>query len=179
MQKIRMYTDGAAKGNPNGPGGYGTIIHYMTDDDKTEKVEEFTGGFKLTSNNRMELTAVIVGLEQLKSPCEIMIYSDSKYVVDALSKYWINNWMVNGWLTANRTPVKNVDLWKRLIELKKPHKCKFIWVKGHDGHAQNERCDYLASSSAMGIEFVKNKDGLLEEKLKEDTENGNTIESEE
>lgn len=173
MKKIHMYSDGAARGNPNGPGGYGTVVMYMSDDEKTtEKVEEFTEGFKLTSNNRMELMGVIAGLESLKEPCEVTVWSDSKYVVDAFNKFWINNWLVNGWLTSTKKEVKNIDLWKRLLEAKKPHKVKFIWVKGHDGIADNERCDYLATSSADGKKLVKGEDGIYKE-VEDDENNEN------
>lgn len=170
LPKVKIYSDGSSKGTSDGPGGYGTIVQYMTSDNKTEKIVEYTEGFKITTNNRMELMGVICGLESLTQPSEVMIYSDSKYVVDAFNHYWINNWQANGWLTAAKMPVKNIDLWKRLLAAKKPHKCKFAWVKGHDGHPDNERCDYLASSSSNGIQFERDKDGRLHEvgKLKTD-----------
>lgn len=172
LPKVRIYSDGSSKGTSDGPGGYGTIVQFMTEDNKTEKIMEYTEGFKVTTNNRMELMGVICGLESLTQPSEVMIYSDSKYVVDAFNHYWINNWQANGWLTATKQPVKNIDLWQRLIAAKKPHKCKFAWVKGHDGHPDNERCDYLASSSSNGVLFERGKDGKLYEvnsKLKADS----------
>ena len=172
LPKVRIYSDGSSKGTSDSPGGYGTIVQFMTDDNKTEKIMEYTEGFKVTTNNRMELMGVICGLESLTQPSEVMIYSDSKYVVDAFNHYWVNNWQANGWLTATKQPVKNIDLWQRLIAAKKPHKCKFAWVKGHDGHPDNERCDYLASSSSNGVLFERGKDGKLYEvnsKLKADS----------
>ncbi len=172
LPKVRIYSDGSSKGTSDGPGGYGTIVQFMTEDNKTEKIMEYTEGFKVTTNNRMELMGVICGLESLTQPSEVMIYSDSKYVVDAFNHYWVNNWQANGWLTAAKQPVKNIDLWQRLIAAKKPHKCKFAWVKGHDGHPDNERCDYLASSSSNGVLFERGKDGKLYEvsnKMKADT----------
>lgn len=170
MEKVKMITDGAARGNPDGPGGYGTIVRILSEDGKKLiKEEEFAEGFKVTSNNRMELLAVIIGLESLTEPSEVDITSDSKYVVDAFNQYWINNWVVNGWLTSTKKPVKNIDLWKRLLEAKKPHKVKFYWVKGHDGHADNERCDFLATSMADNVPLIKYTDGLFhtEEEIKE------------
>lgn len=139
---IEIYTDGACSGNP-GPGGYGTILVYKdTNGYKHEK--ELSEGFKCVTNNQMELLAVIVGLEALKKPCSINLYSDSKYVVDAFNNNWIDGWIKKGWKTANKSPVKNVDLWKRLLNAKEKHSVKFIWVKGHAGHEYNERCDTLA-----------------------------------
>lgn len=171
LPKVIIYSDGSSKGTSDGPGGYGTIVQYMTSDNKTERIMEYTEGFKVTTNNRMELMGVICGLESLTQPYEVMIYSDSKYVVDAFKKYWINNWQANGWLTAAKMPVKNIDLWQRLLAAKKPHKCRFAWVKGHDGHPDNERCDYLASSSSNGVLFERDENGKLHEvgKLKTDT----------
>lgn len=140
--KVDIYTDGACSGNP-GPGGYGTIlVHVDANGQKHEK--ELSQGFKCVTNNQMELMAVIVGLEALKKPCSVTLYSDSKYVVDAFNNHWIDNWVKKGWKTAGKSPVKNVDLWKRLLEAKEKHEVKFIWVKGHAGHEYNERCDSLA-----------------------------------
>ena len=170
MKTVRIYSDGSSKGTSDGPGGYGTIVQYLNDDGTTAKVMEYTEGFKVTTNNRMELMGVIVGLESLTEPYNVMVYSDSKYVVDAFNQRWINNWLSNGWHTSLKKPVKNIDLWKRLLNAKKPHEVKFAWVKGHDGHADNERCDYLAQSSADGVEFERKPDGTLQPKtsLKED-----------
>ena len=140
--KVTLYTDGACSGNP-GVGGYGAIlVHVDANGIKHEK--EFSQGYNMTTNNQMELLAVIVGLEALKKPCNVTVYSDSKYVVDAFNNKWIGGWIAKGWKTAGKSPVKNVDLWKRLLEAKKQHDVEFIWVKGHAGHEYNERCDTLA-----------------------------------
>ena len=140
--KVTLYTDGACSGNP-GVGGYGAIlVHVDANGIKHEK--EFSQGYKMTTNNQMELLAVIVGLEALKKPCTVTVYSDSKYVVDAFNNKWLESWIAKGWKTAGKSPVKNVDLWKRLLEAKKEHDVEFIWVKGHAGHEYNERCDSLA-----------------------------------
>ena len=140
--KVEIYTDGACSGNP-GPGGYGTIlVHKDADGIKHEK--ELSAGYKCVTNNQMELMAVIVGLEALKKPCSVTLYSDSKYVVDAFNNHWIEGWIKKGWKTAGKTPVKNTELWKRLLKVKEKHEVNFIWVKGHAGHEYNERCDTLA-----------------------------------
>ena len=140
--KVNIYTDGACSGNP-GPGGFGTIlVHIDADGVKHEK--ELSCGFKCVTNNQMELLAVITGLEALKKPCEVTLYSDSKYVVDAFNNKWIDGWIKKGWKTAGKTPVKNVDLWQRLLKAKEIHDVEFVWVKGHAGHEYNERCDTLA-----------------------------------
>lgn len=150
--RVRIFTDGAARGNPDGPGGYGTVLEYV---DKNGQLytKELSQGYKKTTNNRMELMAAIVGLEALNRPCEVELYSDSKYVVDAFNQHWIDSWLMKGWKRGKNEPVKNVDLWKRLLKAKEPHQVRFIWVKGHDGHPQNERCDELATSAADG-EFL-------------------------
>ena len=171
-QKVYIYSDGSAKGTSDGPGGYGTIVRYMTENNKIDRVMEYTEGFKVTTNNRMELMGTIIGLESLTQPSDVIIFSDSKYVVDAFNHDWISNWLSNGWVTANRQPVKNTDLWKRLLEAKKPHDCTFVWVKGHNGHPENERCDYLAQSSSNGVLFERKEDGTLkpiQADLKDDT----------
>jgi len=142
MATVNIYTDGACSGNP-GEGGYGTILVYI-DSNGQKHEREFSKGYKITTNNQMELLAVIVGFEALKMPCDVTVYSDSKYVVNAFNNNWIDGWVAKGWKTAGKTPVKNVELWKRLLETIKPHKTKFIWVKGHAGHSYNERCDMLA-----------------------------------
>ena len=144
---VTIYTDGSARSNPEGPGGYGTIIEYV-DKQGTLHTREYSAGYKKTTNNRMELMAVIVGLENLIKPCNVTIVSDSKYVTDAFNQNWIDNWVKNNWKTAGKKPVLNIDLWKRLLEAKKNHNVSFIWVKGHDGHPQNERCDKLATTAA-------------------------------
>lgn len=150
---VNIYTDGAARGNPDGPGGYGTILTFL--DNKGElHTREFSGGFKKTTNNRMELMAVIIGLEALTKPCQVNIYSDSKYVVDAFNQKWIDGWIKKGWKRGRNEPVKNIDLWKRLLKAKESHEVSFIWVKGHDGHEYNERCDLLATTAADGNQLI-------------------------
>ena len=141
--KIYMYTDGASSGNP-GPGGYGVVLKCGP------LYKELSGGFIRTTNNRMELMAVIVALEALNRPCEVEVHSDSQYVVNAFNKHWIDGWKKRGWKTANKQPVKNRDLWERLLTAKSKHKVEFIWVKGHAGHELNERCDELATTAADG-----------------------------
>ena len=145
--EVTIYTDGSARGNPDGPGGYGTVLHYV--DSKGNLHErEYSAGYKRTTNNRMELMAAIVGLEALTKPCKVTLVSDSKYLTDAFNRNWIDNWLRKNWKTAGGSKVKNVDLWTRLLEAKKPHEVTFVWVKGHDGHAYNERCDKLATDFA-------------------------------
>ncbi len=136
-KKVTIFTDGACSGNP-GPGGYAAILRYK------EQEKEIFGALKETTNNRMELTAVIMALKTLKEPCEVEIFSDSKYVVDSFKKGWIDNWQKNGWKTSNRKPVLNVDLWKELLILLEVHNVTFFWVKGHNAHPENERCNSLA-----------------------------------
>lgn len=153
--KVNIYTDGAARGNPNGPGGYGCVLQY-TDNNGVLHEREFSQGYIKTTNNRMELMAAIVGLEALKRPCEVELYSDSKYVVDAFNQHWIDGWIKKGWKRGKNEPVKNVELWQRLLKAKSPHQVRFHWVKGHDGHEMNERCDQLATSAADG-------EGLIED----------------
>lgn len=135
-----MYTDGACRGNP-GPGGYGVILEY------NGHLKCLSGGEASTTNNRMELMAAISGLEALKEPCAVTLYSDSKYIVDAFLEGWVDSWCAHGW-RRGKDELKNPDLWQRLYELTKKHKVEFIWVKGHDGHAYNERCDKLATGAA-------------------------------
>lgn len=147
--KVTIYTDGAARGNPDGPGGFGTVIHYIDPAGKLH-IKELSAGYKRTTNNRMELMAAIAGLEALNRPCEVELYSDSKYLVDAFNKRWIDGWIKKGWKRGKNDDVKNIDLWKRLLEAKKPHTVTFCWVKGHAGHPENERCDELATSAADG-----------------------------
>lgn len=158
---VKIYTDGAARGNPDGPGGYGCVLHFV--DQKGElHVREFSAGYKKTTNNRMELMAAIVGLEALKKPCEVELYSDSKYVVDAFNQNWIGGWLKQNYRIGKKNEVKNIDLWQRLLKAKSPHKVSFIWVKGHDGHEQNERCDFLATSAADGDDLQEDKPGAIE-----------------
>ncbi len=153
---VKIFTDGAARGNPDGPGGYGTVLQYV--DTRGELHErEYSQGYRKTTNNRMELLAAIVGLEALNRPCEVELYSDSKYLTDAFNQHWIDSWVKKGWKRGKNEPVKNVDLWTRLLEAARPHRIQFIWVKGHDGHPENERCDYLATSAADGEELLEDK----------------------
>lgn len=151
--KVTIYTDGAARGNPDGPGGYGTILQYV-DPQGVLHEREYSAGYKKTTNNRMELMAVIIGLEALNRPCEVDLYSDSKYVIDAFNQHWIDSWLKNNWKNSQKKVVKNVDLWKRLLKAKEMHKVSFHWVKGHDGHPQNERCDTLATTAADGSDLL-------------------------
>jgi len=146
--KIVIYTDGACKGNP-GNGGYGSILTFV-DSNGNYHEKELTAGYQKTTNNRMELMAAIVALEALKRPSEVVLYSDSKYLTDAFNQKWIDGWVKANWKQNTKNPVKNIDLWKRLLEAQKPHKVEYIWVKGHAGHEYNERCDRLAVASASG-----------------------------
>lgn len=151
---VRIYTDGAARGNPDGPGGYGTILQYV--DTRGELHErEYSQGYQKTTNNRMELMAAITGLEALNRPCEVELYSDSKYLVDAFNQHWIDSWVKKGWKRGKNEPVKNVDLWTRLLKAAGPHSIRFVWVKGHDGHPENERCDHLATAAADGDDLIE------------------------
>lgn len=148
MTQVEIFTDGAARGNP-GPGGFGTVMRF-TDSAGRVHEKELSQGYERTTNNRMELMAVIAGLEALKRPCAITLYSDSQYVVNAFNQHWVEGWLKRGWKNASKQPVKNVDLWKRLLAAKEPHQVEFVWVKGHAGHAENERCDELATTAADG-----------------------------
>ena len=140
-KSVEIFTDGACSGNP-GPGGYGVILKYG------RFVKELSGGEAKTTNNRMELTAVIAGLEALTELCDVTLYSDSKYVVDAFEKGWAKKWKQNNWMRNKKEPALNSDLWERALELTTKHNVKFVWVKGHAGHNENERCDKLAVSAA-------------------------------
>ena len=137
MKTVTLYTDGACSGNP-GPGGWGAILSY----NGAEK--ELSGGEKSTTNNRMELTAVIAGLSALKEPCIVELYSDSKYVIDGLSKGWAVSWRKNGWKKADKKPALNPDLWETLLNLTERHQLHYHWVKGHADNPYNNRCDQLA-----------------------------------
>lgn len=140
MKKVEIFTDGACKGNP-GPGGWGAILRMG----RHEK--ELSGGEPGTTNNRMEMRAVIEGLNALIEPCEVSLYTDSKYVVDGITK-WVHGWKKRGWINASKKPVRNEDLWHDLIEAELRHKVSWNWVKGHDGHPENERADRIASDAA-------------------------------
>jgi len=141
MKEVNLYTDGACKGNP-GPGGYAAIVVYGIH----EKV--ISEGFAETTNNRMELSAVIAGLSALKERCIVNLYSDSKYVIDGLSKGWAKKWKANGWVKSDKQKALNPELWDKLLMLTEQHEMRYIWVKGHDGHEYNERCDRLAVEAA-------------------------------
>jgi ribonuclease HI len=140
LSHVEMATDGACKGNP-GPGGWGVLIRMGS------REKELSGGEALTTNNRMELKAAIEGLNALKRPCRVTLSTDSRYVMDGLTK-WIHGWRKNGWRTADKKPVKNAELWQALIDAAAPHRVEWVWVKGHAGHPDNERADRLASDAA-------------------------------
>jgi ribonuclease HI len=140
MQRVIIHTDGGCKGNP-GPGGYGAVLICG----KFRK--EISAGYRLTTNNRMELLAAITALELLSEPCAVDLHSDSKYIIDAMSKCWIAGWQKRGWLTAAKQAVKNQDLWLRLLAAMRPHEIRWHWVKGHAGQHDNERCDALANAA--------------------------------
>ena len=141
MKHVDIYTDGACKGNP-GPGGYGAILVYGGQE------RELSGGEPSTTNNRMELMGAIAALERLREPCEVTLTSDSRYLVDAVTKGWAKSWRRNGWRKADKSPALNSDLWALLLELLEIHRVTFIWVRGHVGHPYNERCDALAVEAA-------------------------------
>ncbi len=148
MKRVVIHTDGGCKGNP-GPGGFGAVLvcgkHRM----------ELSQGYRLTTNNRMELRAAIAALETLKEPCEVELHSDSKYLIDAISKKWIDGWKKRGWVTAAKQPVKNQDLWLKLLAAAEGHKISWCWVKGHAGHAENERCDELGNIAVRGKDLIE------------------------
>lgn len=141
MKDVLIYTDGACLGNP-GPGGYGAVLRYGSHE------KELSGGERDTTNNRMELMAAIVALSQLREPCNVTLTSDSKYLCDGMNKGWARSWRANGWKKADKKPALNSDLWEKLLNLCETHKVEFVWVKGHAGHPENERCDKLATSFA-------------------------------
>ena len=151
--EVTIYTDGSARGNPNGPGGYGAVLHYV-DSKGTLHERELSQGYAKTTNNRMELMAAIAGLEALVRPCQVTLYSDSQYLVKAFNEHWIDGWQKKNWKRGKNDPVKNVDLWKRLLAAMEPHEVKFVWVKGHNGHEMNERCDQLATVAADGNDLL-------------------------
>ncbi|HOA85768.1 MAG: ribonuclease HI [Clostridiales bacterium] len=145
MKHIDIYTDGACRGNP-GPGGWAAILVYGG------KEKELSGGEPRTTNNRMELTAAIAALKALKYPCEVTLTSDSKYLTDAVNRGWLESWKKRGWKKADKSAVLNVDLWEELLGLLEKHKVTFVWIRGHDGHPYNERCDRLATAFADSFE---------------------------
>ena len=143
MKQVTLYTDGACSGNP-GPGGWGAILIY------NEFKKEMSGGERETTNNKMELTAAIQGLSALKEPCSVKLYSDSKYLIDGITKGWARSWRDKGWKKSDGKPALNVDLWQKILELDDYHEIEYIWVKGHAGNPYNERCDRLA------VEYYEN-----------------------
>lgn len=147
MKEVEIFTDGACSGNP-GPGGWGAVLRYG----KSEK--ELSGGEKETTNNRMELTAAIMALRALKEPCKVTLTTDSKYLADGIGKGWAQSWKNNGWRKADKKPALNIDLWEEILELFAKHQVTIVWVKGHNGHPENERCDALAVSyyKSLGAE---------------------------
>ena len=147
--KVTIQTDGSARGNPDGPGGYGTILSYI-DSNGTEHLREYSQGY------------AIVGLEALIKPCDVTLYSDSQYLVKAFNEKWLEGWIKKGWKRGKNEPVKNVDLWKRLLRAMEPHQVEFVWVKGHAGHPQNERCDVLATTAADSDDLL---DDIIEEQV--------------
>lgn len=144
MKKVEIYTDGACSGNP-GKGGWGAVLVYGG------KEKELSGAEKDTTNNRMELTAVIEALGALNQPCDVVLTTDSKYVCDAINKGWVYSWKKNGWKKSDKKPALNVDLWEKLLPFLEKHNVEFVWVKGHNGHPYNERCDTLAVSEYKNL----------------------------
>lgn len=152
-KKVTLYTDGACSGNP-GPGGYGAVLEFG------KYTKELSGGFADTTNNRMEMMAVIVGLTSLKESCDVTVFSDSRYVVDAVEKGWARKWQANGWMRNKKEKALNADLWKRLLKLLEKHRVTFKWIKGHSQHPQNERCDRLAVGAANLPDLPEDKRGI-------------------
>lgn len=142
---VTIYSDGSSRGNP-GPGGFGTVLHYVTPKGELVKLE-LSQGYVETTNNRMELMGVITGLEALNRPCDVKVVSDSQYVIKAFNEHWIDSWVKSNWKRKSG-PVLNSDLWKRLLKAMEPHRVSFEWIKGHAGHPENERCDELATRAA-------------------------------
>ena len=150
MKSVTIYTDGACSGNP-GPGGYGVIL------ESRGYKKELSAGYKKTTNNRMELRAVIAGLEALKEKCQVNIYSDSKYIVDAIKNGWARRWKANNWYRNKKEKALNPDLWDQLLTLIANHQVNFHWVRGHAGHPENERCDELAVAAAAGKNLIEDE----------------------
>ncbi|USR91547.1 ribonuclease HI [Phormidium yuhuli AB48] len=146
MKSVTIYTDGACKGNP-GPGGYGTVLIYR------DFRKEISGGFRRTTNNRMEMMAAIVGLKLLKQACQVTLYSDSKYIVDAMRQGWAKRWKAKGWWRNKKERAKNPDLWEELLRLSEFHQVEFVWVKGHAGNKENECCDRLAVAASKAADL--------------------------
>ena len=147
LPAVHIFSDGACSGNP-GPGGWGTVLQF-TDAAGRLHEKELSGGAAQTTNNRMELTGVIMGLRELKQRCAVTVTTDSRYIVDSVTKGWVFGWKAKGWVKADKKPALNVDLWEQLLPLLKKHKVTIVWVKGHAGHPENERCDRLAVAERM------------------------------
>lgn len=162
---VTIYTDGAARGNPEGPGGYGAILEYI-DSGGQLHTKELSQGYEKTTNNRMELMGAIAALEALNRPCTVSLWSDSKYLISAFKEHWLENWVRKNWMRTKKEPVKNVDLWKRLLAAAAPHTISWFWVKGHSGMPQNERCDALATAAADSRDLIPDP-GLIEENASE------------
>ncbi|MFN8556121.1 MAG: ribonuclease HI [Dehalococcoidia bacterium] len=145
-KRITIYTDGACLGNP-GPGGYGAVLLYGA------HRRELSGGYRLTTNNRMEMLAAIVGLQALREPCHVTLYSDSRYLIDALTRGWAARWRANGWKRTRTEAAVNPDLWDDLLGLAARHQVAWLWVRGHAGNVENERCDALANAAARGVDL--------------------------
>ena len=160
LKTVELFSDGACSGNP-GKGGYGTILKYG------EIKKELCGGYRLTTNNRMEILGVLKGFEALKQPCNVVVTSDSKYVIDALSKGWVYGWKEKGWIKSDRKRALNVDLWEKLLKEIAIHNVTYNWIKGHAGHPENERCDYLAVDAyskedlMIDTEYEREKDNVV------------------
>lgn len=150
MKSVSIYTDGACLGNP-GPGGYGIILVYA------ENRKELSGGYRLTTNNRMELMAAIQGLATLKEPCQVQLYSDSQYLVEAMEKGWARRWQANDWYRNKKEQAANQDLWQKILNLCQKHTVSFGWIRGHDGHPENEQCDKLAFAAAQLPELPRDE----------------------
>lgn len=142
LKKVEIFTDGACRGNP-GPGGYGVILRY------NGREKELSEGFGKTTNNRMELLAAIAGLSKLKERCSVTLYTDSQYLYNGIEKGWAKKWRKNNWIKSDKKPALNADLWEKLLSLIEQHEVNIVWVKGHDGHPENERCDKLAVNAAL------------------------------
>lgn len=149
-KEVTIFTDGACKGNP-GPGGYGVVLIYG------HHRKEISAGYRLTTNNRMELLAAIKGLSVLKTECIVTLYSDSKYLVDSMSKGWVKRWKSNNWMRNKNDIAQNHDLWKELLNLCERHRVTFIWVRGHEGNIENERCDILAVNASIGPKLLTDR----------------------
>lgn len=154
MTHVTVYTDGSARRNPSGPGGYGAILEFTDPSGRLHR-KELSQGYVRTTNNRMELMGAIAALEELKVPCEVELWSDSQYLVNAFNQHWIEGWIKKGWMRTKTEPVKNVDLWKRLLKAASPHQVAWRWVRGHNGHPQNERCDQLATAAADSADLME------------------------